>query len=475
MTASLDSRQRVLRRTETTVRRFMDAHALWPADDSGVLVAVSGGPDSTALLLLLSRLAQRRGQRLVVAHFDHGLRGPEVAEAEAASVRSLADSLSLALILGAGDARGRARRQHLSLEDAARRERYAFLASAATESGCSFVATGHTASDQAETVLLHLVRGAGLAGIAGMRPKAGWPFAGHTELTLIRPLLGLSRADTLAYCDASAFTPVEDASNASDAFLRNRVRHELLPLLQSFNPGIEDALVRLAESAAGDAAYLESLATALVTRADGDIMLPRKDLAAAPESLRRHTLRLALEAASSDEQGFSARHVAALERLILKGRTGDSVDLPERVRATLTREALELRLGAVPGAIVLPEEGVQLSVPGVASLGALAITASLHKPAADTIAQVDAEVTGASLTVRRRRNGDRFQPLGMTGTKKLQDFFVDSRVPRDQRDAVPLFESARGIVWVGGLRIAEWCKPQPGRRTVFLSYQPLDS
>jgi tRNA(Ile)-lysidine synthase len=452
----------------------MDDQALWPDDSLGLLVAVSGGADSMALLLVLERLARRRGQRLVVAQFDHGLRGRDVAEAEAQEVQALANRLELDIILGHGNVSERARFGGLSIEDAARRERYAFLARAAHESACSAVATGHTASDQAETVLLHLVRGAGLAGLAGMRPKSSWPFAGQEGLSLTRPLLTLSREDTRAYCAASEVTPIEDESNASPAFLRNRVRHELLPLLESFNPRVEDALVRLADSAGNDVAYLESLAAGFVRHEQGYVRLERALLAESAPSLRRHALRLALGSVTGDVQGFSERHVVALERLLLKGHTGDRLDLSRGIVASLSRQALELRSTSAKLSQALPDIAVELPVPGEVRLGHLAVAATAEVPPWGTSVELDAEAVRSGLVVRRRRKGDRFQPLGMTGSKKLQDFFVDSRIPRADRDAVPIFEAEGGIAWIGGLRIAEWAKPRPGHPAIYVSYRPLD-
>ncbi|HWO72214.1 MAG TPA: tRNA lysidine(34) synthetase TilS, partial [Dehalococcoidia bacterium] len=199
----------VRKRIQGKVRRYMVDRGLLP-DDGCLLLAVSGGPDSTALLLILARLAGALRLRLFVAHFDHGLRGEEAARQERDFVRRLCDDRGLPLFAGSGDVRGRARREGLSIEDAARRERYAFLASTAIELDLSAVATGHTAGDQAETVLLNLVRGAGLPGIAAMRPRAPWPFPGGQSLVVVRPLLCLTRNETLAYCRAEGVEPLQD-------------------------------------------------------------------------------------------------------------------------------------------------------------------------------------------------------------------------------------------------------------------------
>jgi tRNA(Ile)-lysidine synthase len=368
-----------------------------------------------------------------------------------------------------------AKKGRLGLEEAARLERYAFLACAAEETECSKVATGHTASDQAETVLLHLIRGSGLSGLAGMAPVSSWPYAGHKGLKLVRPLLRLSRADTEAICEAFGIVPVEDESNASPQFRRNRVRHEVLPLLREMNPRIDLALVRLADAASDDVSFVEGAARSLIggpLEGGSDVRLPR-ELTDAPVALRRAAVRMAVEAVVGDAQGFTQRHFEALEGLVVAGAAGDRVVLPRGVTAVVENGVVVVRLEGDPHASPLPEgEGIGLGASGeCVRSGKLMVGLVGTKPSSGTWVEVDSGAVDGGVQVRRRRDGDRFQPLGMTGTKKLQDFFVDARVPRHERDGVPIFESARGIVWVGGLRIAEWAKPQPGAPTLFLCFE----
>ncbi|MPZ50091.1 MAG: tRNA lysidine(34) synthetase TilS [Dehalococcoidia bacterium] len=473
--------ERRARRLEASVRRFVDENALWPST-GGMLVAVSGGPDSTALLLVLSRLAPRCKQRLVAAYFDHGLRGDAASREERAAVEALASATGVDLVTGSGDVRGRSCRQRLSIEAAARLERYEFLARVAAEAGCSAVATGHTASDQAETVLMHLLRGSGLGGLRGMMAKSGWPFPGHDELSLVRPLLKVSRDDTASYCRDRGAEPVQDESNASPEFLRNRIRNDLLPALREYNSRVEDALLRLAEAARLDQDFVSATARDAINVSHGKVTLPRLLLTAWHPAPRREALRLALAAITGDAQGVAETHIAALERLALQGRTGDAIDLPRGVVTRLTRESLELRHRT--GLESLPEESVTLDVPGEAQFGFLSINAiqveatprvETRTTAWSTSVELDAGAMDATLTVRRWRPGDRIQPLGMEGTKKLQDLFVDERVARTERNRVPVFENERGLLWVGGLRIAEWAKPAPGRPVVKLSYRSIET
>ena len=452
------------KRVESEVRRLLLDSGL--PEDRRILLAVSGGADSTALLSIMARLEKNLRLQLAIAHFDHGLRGARIAQREERFVRELAVSLDLPF--HEGSARGK----RIASEDAARRARYEFLATVAAREGFSAVATGHTASDQAETVLLHLVRGTGLDGLAGMSARAKWPFSGNGALTLLRPLLRLSRQETEAYCASAGISPVEDASNASPRYRRNRVRHELLPLLRQMNPAIEDAMVRLAEAAGEDVSFLHSVAVeALLDAREGSQRLSSRVLAAWPASPRRHALRLAMTGLLGDAQEMTQRHLLGLERLLLEGKTGDRLDLPRGVVAVLRRDALELRLEAEPSQ-ALPDKPVMLQLPAESRYGRFLVAASTKRPASGESVEVAASVLEDGLCVRSWQPGDRFNPLGMRGQKKLQDFFTDAHVPREDRESIPLFVSSRGIVWVGGLRIAEWARPRPGESTAYLSFRP---
>jgi tRNA(Ile)-lysidine synthase len=471
--AGNDEASRLRGRIERGVDRLAAEAGLWP-EDGRVLAAVSGGPDSTALLLILKALSERRRLKVTAAYFDHGLRGAAASAAERAAVQSLASRCGLELAIGAGDVAGLRQTAKLSWEEAARRARYDFLAMEAGKRGINCVAAGHTADDQAETVLMHLVRGAGLSGIAGMQPGSRWPFPGHQGLALIRPLLRLRRAETEAYCLANGVEPVQDSSNRSNAFLRNRVRQELLPKLAEYNPRIVEALGRLADAASNDLAALEALALPAVSRRGGAVGLDRGQLRAMPEALRRHAIRVALSKIFGDLQGLSARHLGAIEALATENTGGRSLDLPRSLRAWVERDELLLSLEPEEAVVPLPGGEVRLPVPGAVTLGDLSVAAGKKAPPdAMATVEVDAEALGSELCVRGWRPGDRIQPAGMAGSKKLQDLFVDAHVPRRERRRIPLFESGRGIVWVGGLRLAEWAKPQPGQATLVLSYRTL--
>jgi tRNA(Ile)-lysidine synthase len=460
-----------LKRLQAVVRRYALDRSMLPRDGR-ILLAVSGGPDSTALLILMARLSQSLNLTLHVAHYDHGLRARRIAQREERFVRALAELYGLDVTVGHGDVRAVAKAHKLSLEEAARRERYGFLAQVAADTRCRTVATGHTAADQAETVVMHIVRGSGLAGLAGMASVAPWPFAGNDRLRLVRPLLRLTRADTEGICADAGVTPMQDETNASPRFRRNRVRMELMPLLRELNPRVDDALVRLADASDDDYAFIHASASAILRKpSDGAQRLVRRDLVDASSSMRRHALRIAIERAAGDLQDFGERHFAALDRLVLEGKTGDRLDLPRDLVAELRRRNLHIQFEPLEVLGRLPDAPARLTVPGFGRIGRLAISVTHSPPPAGIWSEVDAGAIEGHVTVRRRLDGDRFQPLGMHSTKKLQDFLVDAHVPRRERDCIPMFECERGIVWVGGLRIADWARPKPGKPTLFLSYE----
>jgi tRNA(Ile)-lysidine synthase len=446
------------KRLEQRVRRLMLDRELWP-EEGPLLLAVSGGPDSTALLLILDRLAKLTGVRLTAAYLDHGLREPEAIARERAFAEALCAERAIAFVSGSAGVRERARRDKTSLEDAARRERYEFLAHVAGDMGAAAVATGHTASDQAETVLLHLIRGTGLDGLAGMRAKAAWPLSGVEGLSLVRPLLVLNREETLAYCRASGVDPLLDESNELPDFTRNRVRNELLPRLRTFNPRIEDALVRLADAAAARPGATEQCGPEI------DIEAYRQSTRGA----RSLTVRSAIASGGKGLAGITSRHIAAVDRLLRLGTTGDVAHMPGGLQARRTRSTVVLE--TAPRILSLPRGEVVIA-PGCELRFGTLVVALGDRPlaGATAFAVVDAEAA-RNLRVRRRRPGDRFQPLGMQQEKKLQDFFVDEHVPRHGRDSVPLFVSDRGIAWVGGYRIAEWARPYAGRPALTLSFR----
>jgi tRNA(Ile)-lysidine synthase len=418
-----------------------------------LLVAVSGGADSVALLDILRVLEARGDVRLAaVVHFNHQLRGEE-ADADECFCAELAARASLPFEAGRADVRGVARREHRSLEDTARRARYAFFEDVAERLEASAIAVGHTRDDQAETVLLRLLRGAGPRGLSGIRARSG---------RVVRPLLDISRAELRAYAEDRRLEWREDATNTDTAIPRNRVRHELLPVLARFSPAIVDILAREARIAAEDEDFLEraaiELATSVVLTDRQGVVVDAAALRGLPPAMASRVAREALRRAAGDTF-VGAEHIDAL--LDLANADSGAVSLPGVVA---TRTGERIRLGAPAATPFSNSFRFPLSIPGEvhSPAGNWTVSASWgheERPATSSAAAVPIEAgrLRLPLAVRSRQPGDRFQPPGMHGqSKKLQDFLVDRKVARTERDALPLVVDADDrIVWVAGLAVAE--------------------
>ena len=459
------------------------------AGAASLVVAVSGGPDSMALLHALLHLRARLGLSLRGAHLDHGLRG----DAGAADAAFAADAFSAAGVphyVEKADVAAHRAAHRLSLEQAAREVRYAFLARVYREHGADAVALGHTADDQAETILMHVVRGSGLTGLRGMEARSARRVEG-VEVRFVRPLLGVTRADTEAYCHALGLRPRMDESNRSPDFTRNRVRAELLPLLEELNPAVRDALLRLSTSAARELSYLDAEVDRLWEDAaevgEDRVALDRRTVGRLPPAPQAHLLRRAVATVKGDLDGVHLRHADDMMRL-LNGPAGRAIDLPGGLRFHVGYdEAIVARADADLCPLPRFEGEHALTAPGDTRVGAWRIAVRLVDrpdddallrsgdggagntavgPSADPIARMSRRAVEGGLVLRTRRPGDRFRPLGAPGQKKLQDFMVDAKIPASWRDRVPLVVTPRGIAWVVGWRIAEWCRVTPEDRQV---------
>lgn len=437
-------------------------------DDALLLVAVSGGPDSLAMLLLLAELSTPLGLKLHVAHLDHGLRGQASAD-DACFVEDVSHRLALPFTTETADVESHRTSNRLSVEEAARELRYGFLARTSKALGATAVTVGHTADDQVETVMMHLLRGSGQTGLAGMPIVRHWPSVRRVgAVTILRPLLSVGREETAAYCDWKGLTPRDDPTNRSPQFTRNRVRMELLPHLNSFNPRFGEALLRLSDSAQQDQMFIQEEAArawnAVVSPDEDGLALDRKRFSQLAPSLKRHLLRLAYEETTGLSQGLEYSHVLEMVRLS-EGRSGTEASLPAGLLFSVSYDRLHLRASNRGQPEVSPLTDEQpLLVPGHTGVPGWSITARIgghrgsESPPSGHAAHLDATAVGQGLVVRHRRPGDRFQPLGMESSKKLQDFMVDARIPRKLRDSVPLVASDAGVVWVVGYRIAHWAR-----------------
>lgn len=440
-----------------------------------VVVGVSGGADSLCLLHLLRVLAPTYSLQLIVAHLNHCLR-PE-AGSDMAFVRGVAEKWGFPFEGEALRVRRYSRRHGLTEEEGGRLLRRSFLARIATRHEASVIALGHQRDDQAETVLLRLIRGSGVDGLAGMAPCSN--LAGFS---LVRPLLGIDRGRIEEYCRQEDLLPRVDSSNLQGGYTRNRIRLELLPFLEKrFNPGIKNTLVSFAGLAAGDRDYFSARAEDCYNKLARDkgayTALDRKGLRALHPALRGRVLRLAL-ARKGGLREVGYKHIALIDQLLEGGETGCRLDLPGSRRALLSYD--QLLVGLLPTVTTSLGDPLTLPLPGQVQLpGGKAICARVcPRSEAPTDpgpyrACLDYDrVGGGLLLVRGRRRGDRFYPQGAPGTKSLKDFFIDQKVPASERPAVPLVTSEKGtILWVAGLRIAHCFRITPATKRVLVLEQ----
>jgi len=449
-----------------------------------VILGISGGIDSLCLLSVMRALATEYEISLHVGHLNHGIRREAARDAE--WVQDQCRRWAIGCTVGTEDVPTLARERGLSLEETARQARYAFLAAVARELNADTVAVGHNADDQAETVLMHLLRGAGLAGLRGMRPVA-WldeerpsaravSGAGRERVRLVRPLLTIPRAELELYAAEQGLKPVEDVTNADTAYLRNRIRHELLPLLQDYNPSIRAILCRTAEALAGDEQLLErSIRKAwdqiVAYRDSARIVYQREALMRCPDAMRRALLRRGIYELRQSLRDVSWINVRDAIDVLSSGRVGARATLPGGLRLAIGYEQVLLcedgstwplddrprMSGAlsltVPGLWLLPDERWAVCTewcdpikPG----GWLSGAGALH-------AWLDADRAGQALSLRTRQSGDRLQPLGISGSQTVKKLMIDRRVPAYERDAVPILVSNGRIIWVAGVQIDREC------------------
>ena len=441
--------------------------------DHPIVAGISGGPDSLCLMSIL----RKAGYRIIVAHFNHKLR-PD-ADTDANIVEQTAARLNLVSVIQSGDVRAYADAEKLSIEEAARIMRYRFLMEQAHRFQAQAVTVGHTADDQVETVLMHFIRGAGLAGLKGM----GYRTIIHMfdpEIPIVRPLLDTWREETIVYCAANGFRPRHDPSNASLDFFRNRLRHLLIPSLESYNPRFREVVWRTSRSLAGDheilSEVLDQAWKACVAQETADfIAFDISALTTHSLGLQRNLIRRAIERLHPDELDLS---YATLERAA--HFISDAVG-KHPMRMDLIGGLHMLREGTliyvVAGHITLPIERwpqmpeesttIPLKIPGsVALSGGWKLNCERWNIASLAMEQaksnkdpfqvwLDAKGISDALELRVRQEGDRFEPLGMDGHEvKISDFFINVKLPQRARDRWPLLCIGEKVVWVPGYRPA---------------------
>ena len=409
--------------------------------DGLVLCALSGGADSVYLLTRLAEL----GYDMAAAHLNHGLRGAE-SDRDEAFVRALCADRGVRLVCERADVAALAAREHIGVEEAARKARYAFLERAADTLGAEVIATAHTADDNAETVLLHLARGTGLLGLGGIPPRRG---------RIVRPMLGVTRAQVEEYLRGRGIAWVEDSTNGSDGYARNRVRHGAVPVLETVNPAFAAAVGRMTALVRQDEAFLTDLARRFLAEHGDGRSVDAAALAAQCWPVASRAVRLLAG------RELSETHVRAVLEAAAKGgaadvpglraaRTGDRL-----VFGVMGSEPLADRRLAVPGRTDLPEAGL------TAAAEKVTVCPTVVHNSYNTFYFQCENICG-SITVTGRRPGDRFRPAGRGCTKKLKQLFLERGVPVWERDSLPVLRDEAGILAVYGVGAAERACPRPG-------------
>jgi tRNA(Ile)-lysidine synthase len=415
---------------------------------ASILVGLSGGADSVALFSALIELRERLGLKLAAAHLNHRIRGLE-ADRDEAFVRDLCARARIELFVERAEGLDSAG----NLEERAREVRRAFLLRVADQLGADFVALGHHRDDQAETVLMRLMRGAGVAGLTAMAERGPG--------RLIRPMLSLSRTEIREYLDARGLMFVEDSSNSSRGILRNRIRADLMPMLErEYAPGLGERLAELA----GEMRSLDELVTAIAAR-ELDAMrvgggeLDVSGFSAVNRAVQAVVIRQYLAERMGSLRGVSRTHIDAVRQLVLDGGPADAIDLPRGWRAA--REYNLLRLIATEGqrldtarfSVAIAADGITVVEPAGFSFAASTIAAAdAAMPDSLRVAMFDAaKVADSGLVARSFIEGDRIRPVGMRGTRKVQDVFVDRKIPRKRRERFPIVAIGDTIAWIPGL------------------------
>lgn len=419
-----------------------------------VLVAVSGGADSLALLFSLLELRDIFDLSLHVFHLNHMMR-ERASEEDARFVEGLARTLGLPITLLSYDVPSFIKEHKLSPEEGARQVRYMLLNKVADEIEADRIALGHTSDDQVETFLMRLIRGAGLEGLRAIPPVR--------EL-YIRPLIEVSRDETQAFCRQKNLKPRFDESNVDLSFLRNKIRSALIPdIIKNYNPAFKDEVLREIQVISEDQALLEKTTEkewkSLARRKEGKVLLDCSKMLKLSLALRRRLLRKAILAVQGNLYGIAFQHIEDVLNNVLMGESGASLDLPKGLIVYREYDIIGIAKGRDEKR--LPADfSVLLKVPGDTEIpiwnkmisATVVPVEKVTLPKTKDEAVFDFGVVKLPLVLRRSQVGDKFRPLGMRGEKKLQDFFVDEKVPRREREEVLVVTSAEQIVWVVGRR-----------------------
>lgn len=446
----------------------------------GVVVGVSGGPDSVCLLHILHAISDILGIQLYAVHINHMLRGDE-ADSDEKYTSDLCKELNIQLNIVHIDVRKMARQMGTSVEEAGRIARYAEFDRIAAEVGAKRIAVAHNKNDQAETVMMHIIRGSGIKGLIGMELSRG---------AIIRPLLNISRSEIEQYCRDNSLSPRIDSSNLRSEYSRNKVRLDLFPYIdKNFNSNIIESLLRLSQHALEDNDYLEKCAVKayeeclIKCSCENSVELDIEKFVAQHRAIKIRVIRQAVLRCAGSINGIGSLHLSAVLKLAERGITGTTAELPGGIRAAVSYGVLRIykeekssdqykeqgknksRNGQ--GSNVLPAEGIELSIPGTVYAEELGMTVSTsvldvfdvdncNGMGYNSLVQFfDYQLIKQGINIRNRHDGDIFKPIKSNGTKKLKEYFIDNKIPREIRSHIPLICTGNEVIWIVGYKISD--------------------
>lgn len=466
-----------------TVLHTIEKYNLIEKGDN-VIVGISGGPDSVCLLHIMHRLAERIGIKLYAVHVNHGLRGSESDEDEA-FVRDFCSRLGVELKVHAADIAEIAKEKGISLEEAGREIRYREFHCFGEALGGAKIAVAHNKNDQAETLLMRLIRGTGLDGLKGMN---------HKRETVIRPLLDIPREDIESYCRENALAPRTDSSNLQSIYTRNKIRLGLIPYInQSFSTDIVETLYRTSlvlrdDYEAMEAAVRDAYRQCLMRCNESCVELDNGCLDTLHPGIAKRVVRSAIRKVKGDLKGIENKHIEDILDLIREGRTGAILQLPQGIR--IARSYGIIKVHRDPGKGRVQHFDHLLHTPGITSVEEIGGCIQSEIIERNENSNRHLSQSGSSrqqffdyeklleginkgIKIRNRRDGDIFKPFRSSGTKKLKEYFIDNKIPRDSRDKIPLIAKNNEIVWVVGYKTSDNFKvTENTKRVLMLEYHP---
>ncbi len=458
-----------------------------------LLVGVSGGPDSVCLLHLFRQLCKEYSLNLIVAHLNHQLRGKE-SDKDEQFVKSLCKKWKVKFVSQSVSIRQLKKAGKSSLEEIAREKRYEFFGKLAQKYWATKIVLGHHADDQIETVLMHLIRGAGSEGLAGIKYKRFFGYIhfeqGHSDhqepVSIIRPLLEVTRAEIFDYLNENKLSYRTDSTNMDTAFLRNKIRHKLIPYLEKeYNPQIRNSLLRTSQILAGDDEFLETFLSSLLKNLDIPLytdryQYPLVHLRNSPVALQRRLIRFFLEYVQGHLQQIEFSHIDKILDMIRHPEKESTIQLPGKYSVSVEKEFLIVKPKTIPlkeinkiyrlqipSTTYLKEWNMKICVETLHTTSLLLQKIMSGKISSKTV-YLDFDKVTKPLTIRSWRPGDRFVPLGMKGQKKLQDFFMDRKIPIEDRHQIPILCDKSKILWIVGHQLSDLVKVDKSTRSLLL-------